>query len=162
MDSTTTGESRQATWLIRRATADDKEGVDELQRRMNRPSRSNSVISEYFVAVSKHAIVGCAAVRKRGNLGYLYGLVVDKSWRRKGIGHALTQQRLEWLCDQNVASVFVMAMFWNIKFFKKHGFILAGKGNVRGLEQLHGDFSDSWSVRSALLIVNLSLSRLSS
>src|SRR5271165_6383179 len=105
----------QTRWSIRRAITEDAKAVNELQERVNRPSRSSSLICEYFVAVSEQEIVGCAAVRKRGTLGYLYGLAVDKSWRRNGIGHALTQKRLDWLWHQSVSAVFVMAMFWNIR-----------------------------------------------
>ena len=150
----------QPAWSIRRATARDHEGVVELQKRLNRPSRSNSVIREYFLAINEQRIVGCAAVRKSGNRGYLYGLAVDKPWRRRGVGHALTQKRLDWLRGQNVVSAFVMAMFWNVRFFKKHGFIVTKKGAMTELKQLHSDFKDSWSTRSALLVADLSLSSL--
>ncbi len=149
-------EPTNTRWSIRRATADDRNGIAQLQKRLHRPSRSDSAILEYFVAESDGKIVGCAAVRKRNGLGYLYGLVVDKPWRRKGVGHAMTQKRLDWLRDENVLSVFVMAMFWNIRFFKKHGFTLANKEKSHGLTQLHSDFSDHWSNRSALLFLALS------
>jgi N-acetylglutamate synthase-like GNAT family acetyltransferase len=126
--------------------------------RVNRPCRSDSVISEYFIEESEQGIVGCAAVRKQDNRGYLYGLAVDKSWRRKGIGHTLTQKRLDWLGAQGVALAFVMSMFWNVRFFKKHGFSLTNKATTAELKGLHNDFSDNWSSRSALLVVDLSSS----
>lgn len=143
-------------WSIRRAIADDRKAISQLQKRLHRPPRSDSAILEYIVAESDSTIIGCAAVRKRDGLGYLYGLVVDKPWRRKGVGHALTQQRLDWLRDENVRSVFVMAMFWNIKFFKKHRFVLVKKEESRGLARLHRDFIDQWSNRSALLFLRFS------
>ena len=121
-----------STWLIRRATADDRKSVDDLQKRLHRPLRSDSAIQEYFLAVSAQKIVGCAAVRKRNNLGYLYSLLVDKPWRRRGIGHALTQRRLDWLRDEKVFSVFVMAMFWSIKFFRKRASLSLTSGRCRG------------------------------
>jgi N-acetylglutamate synthase-like GNAT family acetyltransferase len=100
-------------------------------------------------------IVGCAAVRKRGKVGYLYGLAVDKAWRRQGVGHTLTCERLNWLCTQRATSALVLAMFWNVKFFKKHGFILTNKSTFTRLERLHCDFSDRWGTRSALLVLDL-------
>jgi N-acetylglutamate synthase-like GNAT family acetyltransferase len=142
-------------WSIRRATTQDRQYITELQERLNRPLRSDSVTCEYFVAVNGRQIVGCAAVRKRGNVGYLYGLAVDKPWRRQGIGHALTQTRLEWLRNEQVRSAFVMAMFWNIRFFRKHGFILTKRRTMGAVQSLHSDFSDAWSRRSALLFLDL-------
>jgi len=96
-------------------------------------------------------VIGCAAVRKNGNVGYLYGLAVEKAWRRRGIGHALTRERLNWLRAEAAKSAYVLAMFWNVRFFKKHGFELADRSLLRELAHLYDDFSQSWSARSALL-----------
>lgn len=93
----------------------------------------------------------------RANLGYLYGLAVAKDWRRRGIGHALTQERLDWLASKSIKSVYVLAMFWNIRFFKKHGFVLVDRKIFSDLSHLHEDFSDRWSRRSALLRCDLRL-----
>ena len=150
-------QSGHPLWSIRKAKSKDLDAVTDLQNRTNRPARSDSVVSEYFVAVSGLRIVGCAAVRKRGKVGYLYGLAVDKAWRRQGIGHTLTRARLDWLCTQRATSALVLAMFWNVKFFKMHGFILTSKRAFAGLERLHRDFSDRWSTRSALLVLDLAL-----
>jgi N-acetylglutamate synthase-like GNAT family acetyltransferase len=152
----TMNEPTNTAWSIRKAAAGDRDAISQLQKRLNRPPRSDSAILEYFVAESDGNIVGCAAARRRDGLGYLYGLVVDKPWRRKGVGHTLTQKRLDWLRNENVLFVFVMAMFWNVGFFKKHGFIVANKEKWHQLTQLHGDFSDHWSTRSALLFLAIS------
>ena len=149
-------------WSIRRATAAEHKTVTDLQLRLNRPCRSDSPIDEYFVAVGEQGIVGCGAVRRRGSLGYLYGLVVEKAWRRRGIGHALTQARLDWLQQENATSVFVLAMFWNIKFFRKHGFTLINKRESTRLSMLHRDFDDTWSNRSSLLFLGMSCSKVPS
>ena len=143
-------------WSIRRAAPAEWESILKLQERLNRPRRSDSVCSEYFVAVSGGDIVGCAAVRKRERVGYLYGLAVDKPWRRRGIGHALTEVRLDWLREQNAQVALVMTMFWNVGFFKKHQFSLANRRQMTTeLELLHSDFSDTWSRKSALLSVEI-------
>jgi len=42
------------------------------------------------VAKVNDELVGCVAGRYKGGIGYLYGLVVRKEWRRQGIGHALS------------------------------------------------------------------------
>jgi N-acetylglutamate synthase-like GNAT family acetyltransferase len=111
------------------------------------------VVSEYFVAVSGGQTVGCAGVRRRNGTGYLYGLAVDKPWRKQGIGHALTGARLDWLREQRAQLVYVLAMFWNVPFFRKHGFTVADKKSAPDLKWLHNDFSDSWSKRSTLLSI---------
>jgi len=138
-------------WKIRRASDDDDLAILALHKALNRPSREDSRTSEYFVASTAESVIGCAAVRKNGDVGYLYGLAVDKAWRRRGIGHALTQERLDWLRKETTNSAYVLAMFWNVRFFKKHGFELADRSLVRELAHLHADFLQGWSARSALL-----------
>jgi len=138
-------------WKITRASDAAAAAILALQKALNRPSREDSLTSEYFVATTAETVIGCAAVRKNGDVGYLYGLAVDKAWRRRGIGHALTQERLDWLRSEAANSAYVLAMFWNVRFFKKHGFELIDRSLARELGQLHGDFSQSWSARSALL-----------
>lgn len=154
--SDSTRKPLQLDWRIRRARPTEGNIIFELHKRLNRPSRSDSKAQEYFVAIGDgEQVVGCAAVRKRKNVGYLYGLAVDRTWRRRGIGHALTERRLEWLHSQNAAQAFVLSMFWNIKFFKKHGFSVVSKRQAEKLSALHSDFVDLWSSRSALLSVSL-------
>lgn len=145
----------QDTWTIRTATDADAKAITCFHRLLNRPQRSDSISSEYFLAETDGKIVGCGAVRARGQLGYLYGLAVEKSWRRRGIGHTLTNRRLDWLRETGVDSVFVLVMFWNIRFFKRHGFTLADRLRKRELVSLHQDFIDKWSARSVLLVADL-------
>src|SRR5262249_26350449 len=124
-------------WIIRRATTQDQDSIRHLQARLNRPSRSDSVVVEYFVALSGVALVGCAGVRQRNGSGYLYGLAVDKPWRKRGIGHALTSARLDWLSQQRTQTVYVLAMFWNVPFFQRHGFTVIDKKSALSLKWLH-------------------------
>jgi N-acetylglutamate synthase-like GNAT family acetyltransferase len=143
-------------WKITRASDGDAPAILALHKVLNRPPRVDSRTSEYFVAWTEGKVIGCAAVRKNGDVGYLYGLAVDKSWRRRGVGHALTQQRLDWLRNEAANSAYVLAMFWNVRFFRKHGFQLADRSLRCELAHLHGDFSQSWTVRSALLMLKFS------
>jgi N-acetylglutamate synthase-like GNAT family acetyltransferase len=145
----------QDEWHIRRATEADSEAIANFLERQHRPKRSDWVISEYFIAEGEGDIVGCVAVRDRERFGYLYGLAVDKSWRRRGIGHALTQHCLDWLCEKGADSAFTLVMFWNIRFVKQHGFELADRHMKRDLGNLHRDFVDKWSARSVLLVADL-------
>ena len=122
-----------------------------LQSGENRPARRDSKVQEYFVADAGGQIVGCAAVRAKQNTGYLYGMVVNKAWRKRGIGHALTDARLTSLEKSGVTTAFGLSMFWNLRFFRKHGFTVVQRTAFPELQQLHGDFLEGWSRRSALI-----------
>lgn len=142
-------------WNIRRATEADSEAIVDFQERLRRPKRFDSVTTEYLIAEDSGKIVGCSAARAREKSGYVYGLVVDKPWRRRGIGHTLVKENLARLRAEGSNSAFVLVMFWNIRFFKKHGFELADRLKKRELGSLHQDFTDTWSARSVLLVTDL-------
>jgi hypothetical protein len=50
-------------------------------------------------------------------------------------------------------------MFWNVKFFKRHGFALADRSRALQLRWLHMDFEDVWCRRSALLSLSFDAPR---
>jgi len=140
----------QTQWKIRKARKSDAESIVRFLETQRRPRRSELKVSEYFIAENLGKIVGCIATRKRAQRGYLYGLAVEKSHRRRGIGHALTACGLNRLRREGVDVVFTLVMFWNIRFIKQHGFELVDKGAKIQLKDLHSDFVDDWAVRSAL------------
>jgi N-acetylglutamate synthase-like GNAT family acetyltransferase len=141
--------------IIRRATSRDFSNISKLNDLTKRPQRTDSRFQEYFIAESGGDFVGCAAFRCRRDAGYLYGLTVHPSWRRRGIGHALTERRLEAVRSNGIRTTFVFAMFWNVKFFERHGFLVTPKSRTLELRWLHNDFEERWCRRSALLVLSL-------
>jgi N-acetylglutamate synthase-like GNAT family acetyltransferase len=140
-------------WRLSRARERDWSAIVALQSAEHRPRHEDSTVSEYFVAKVGDELVGCVAGRYVGDIGYLYGLVVGKSWRRHGIGHALTAKCLSHLQTCNASQVLALAMFWNVRFFKQHKFIVVKRSTFPGLIELHRDFDEAWGRHSALLCV---------
>lgn len=145
--------------VIRKAIRPDFVKISKLNILTKRPRRTDVQFQEYFVAEMATEIIGCAALRCCRDSGYLYGLTVHPRWRRRGIGHALTNQRLEAARAKGLQTAFVFAMFWNAKFFKRHGFALTERSRASQLRWLHKDFEDGWCRRSALLFLPLDASR---
>jgi N-acetylglutamate synthase-like GNAT family acetyltransferase len=143
-----------ASATIRQANSRDFATISNLNRLTKRPQRTDVQLREYLVAEIDRVLVGCAALRCRRDSGYLYGLTVDPGWRRQGIGHSLTAQRLETIRAKGLNRAFVFAMFWNVKFFKRHGFALADRTRAAELRWLHKDFEEAWCRRSALLFIS--------
>lgn len=110
--------------MIRRAVRSDVPEIRELYSASGRPSRPVLRVTEYYVAVIGTRIAGCAAVRRVQYGGYLYGLAVHPDFRRRGIGSALTRLRLRKLRQEGGAGAIVLAMFWNVRFFRRLGFKL--------------------------------------
>lgn len=144
---------------IRQASRRDFASISKLNLLTKRPQRTDLQLREYLIAEIDRELVGCAALRCRRDCGYLYGLTVHPYWRRQGIGHSLTAQRLETIRAKGLHHAFVFAMFWNVKFFKRHGFALTDKSRASQLRWLHMDFEDAWCRRSALLSLSFHASR---
>lgn len=144
---------------IRQACSRDFASISKLNLFTKRPQRTDLQLREYLIAEIDRELVGCAALRCRRDFGYLYGLTVHPNWRRQGIGHSLTARRLEAIGTQGLHHAFVFAMFWNVKFFKRHGFALTDRNRASQLRWLHMDFEDTWCRRSALLSLSFDASR---
>jgi N-acetylglutamate synthase-like GNAT family acetyltransferase len=143
-------------YRIRKARKPDWPKIVRLNSHHNRPGRQDSTVFDYLVAIVTREIVGAAAIRLNGTTGYLYGLVVASGWRRNGIGHALTDACLERVRDFGAERVFAFAMFWNIRFFRQHGFAPIKRASLAEPNLLHGDFSEEWCQHSTLLCADLS------
>jgi N-acetylglutamate synthase-like GNAT family acetyltransferase len=137
--------------MIRAAKRSDVREIRSLYRLTGRPRRRAVRCAEYFVSVEDGRIVGCAGVRQIGDDGYLYGLAVDPTYRRRGIGSALTVARLRRVSDNGGTIAVVLAMFWNVRFFKRLGFKLTRRDGLRRPFRRAADLSDPLYRRSAVL-----------
>lgn len=146
-------------WLARSAALRDRKAIQRLQATENRPQRRELNVAEYIVASIGGEIVGCIAARCVDGIGYIYGLVVAKQWRKMGIGHFLTQRCIEQVVRAGATKVYILSMFWNVRFFKKHGFALVARSAILQLVMIHQDFGEAWGNRSALLCLTVTCQR---
>jgi N-acetylglutamate synthase-like GNAT family acetyltransferase len=147
------GSNERKLWRLSRACKQDWPAIVALQLAEHRPRHEDSRASDYVVAKVGDELVGCVAGRYSAGTGYLYGLVVGKKWRRHGIGHALTAECLSHLKTRSANRVFALSMFWNLRFFRRHSFVVVKRSEFPDLIDLHGDFREPWGRRSALICV---------
>ena len=137
--------------MIRPAEKSDVPGIRELYRLTGRPRRAVVRWGEYFVAIEDRRLVGCAAVRPVGEGGYLYGLAVHADYRRRRTGSALTVARLRRVRQHGGKVAIVLAMFWNVRFFKRLGFKLIRRDDLPHAYRRVADVRDPLYRRSAVL-----------
>ena len=137
--------------MIRPAEKSDIPEIRDLYRATGRPRRRVVRCAEYFVAIEDRRLVGCAAVRPVGDGGYLYGLAVHSDYRRRRIGSALTVARLRRVRQRGGEVAIVLAMFWNVRFFKGLGFELIRRDGLPQAYRRVADLRDPLYRRSALL-----------
>jgi len=95
---------------IRTASAGDRDEVEGLLRRTDLPpdGLDEQFGEPYSVAVSDGRIVGAAGVEVYGNSGLLRSVAVDPAWQGRGVGAALTRERLRWAEDRGLDAVYLL------------------------------------------------------
>ena len=136
--------------MLRPALQADRQAIIDVHRSLNRPSR-RVLISEYLVAESGGEILGCAAVRLFPKEGYLYGLAVRREFQRSGLGAALTRARMDRIRRNGGTVAVVLAMFWNVGFFRKLGFATIRRDELPARIRSIADFRNPLYKRSAAL-----------
>jgi ribosomal protein S18 acetylase RimI-like enzyme len=82
---------------------------------------------------------------------YLYGLAVHSDYRRRRIGSALTVAPLRRVRQRGGKVAIVLAMFWNVRFFKSLGFKLIRRDGLPQAYRRVADLRDPLYRRSAVL-----------
>lgn len=141
---------------IRAALPVDAKEIRRIHQELRRPRRAVRV-SEYLVAVGPQGVVGCAAVRIFSGGGYLYGLAVQRKSQKSGVGSALTRARVDVIRERNQKLVVVLAMFWNVAFFRKLGFQSVGRDQLPAAVRRLADFQNSKYKHSATLWQSLEI-----
>lgn len=74
-------------------------------------------------ATVEKELVGCCALDFVENVAILHSLAVEKPMRRKGIGNTLVENSVEIARRRHAGCIVALTMFWNVKFFRKCGFV---------------------------------------
>jgi len=135
---------------VRLASPADRAAIREIHESLHRPRRRIR-IAEYLIAEDNDRILGCAAVRIFSNGGYLYGLAVRRDSQRAGVAAGLTHARLQAVRNSGGDLAVVMAMFWNVGFFRKLGFAIIRRDELPPAIRRLADFRNPLYKRSAVL-----------
>jgi predicted N-acetyltransferase YhbS len=76
---------------------------------------------------------------------------VRRESQRKGVGSALTQARIDLLTRNRRRLAVVLAMFWNVKFFRRLGFQSVRRDLLPARVQALADFRNPLYKHSAIL-----------
>jgi N-acetylglutamate synthase-like GNAT family acetyltransferase len=138
---------------IRKASKQDCELIRSIQLGLKRPLRDEYRVSEYLIAWRGEMAVGCAATSVCKEGGYFYGLAVKREWQRQGIGGHLMEARIEALRALHAEYAVALAMFWNSRFFRSHGFAPVKRDLLPASALHHGDLTDPAYRRSAAMLL---------
>ena len=75
----------------------------------------------YVLAESDGAVVGAMGIERYGSYGLLRSAVTVPSWRGRGVGQALTRERIDWARSQRMKALYLLTTT-AADFFSRFGF----------------------------------------
>ena len=108
---------------IRAARADDLSAVRALLTDAHLPldGVDEQFGDGYAVAESAGKVIGAEGIETYEDAGLLRSAVVHDSWRGRGIGDALTRDRLNWARSRGLREVYLLTTT-AADYFPRHGF----------------------------------------
>lgn len=115
-------------YLVRAAQHDDLEGVRALLRTSDLPldGLDEQFGPSYAIAESDGAIIGVEGIEVYERDGLLRSAAVDPAWRGRGVGDALTRNRIDWARHSGLRSLYLLTTTAGA-WFPRFGFVAASR-----------------------------------
>ncbi len=110
-------------YLIRNASSNDLDTVLALLRSADLPCEDVPPIfgDSFAVAIADESVIGVAGVERVGELGLFRSVGVGADQRGKGIGEALTRNRIEWAKSHGITELYLLTPS-AADYFTRYGF----------------------------------------
>lgn len=147
-----------ASYSIRAATTDDVDAVEMALRDSDLPldGLRDQFGEGYAVAESDGQIIGVEGIEVHGSDGLLRSAAVVSSWRGKGVGDALTRDRIDWARRRGLRALYLLTTTAG-DYFPRFGFERADRGTAPSAVQASKEFSEACP--SSALFMALPLQR---
>lgn len=111
-------------YRIRDAQRDDLERVRALLRTSDLPldGLDEQFGSSYAVAERDGAIIGVEGIEVYADDGLLRSAAVDPAWRGRGVGDALTRNRIDWARHSGLRALYLLTTTAG-SYFPRFGFV---------------------------------------
>ncbi|HEX8903901.1 MAG TPA: arsenic resistance N-acetyltransferase ArsN2 [Longimicrobiaceae bacterium] len=150
------GDDAMNDYTIRPVRAEDRGAVEALLRRAELPpdGLDEQFGEAYAVAESDGRIVGAAGVEVYGGAGLLRSVAVDGEWRGRGLGGALTRERLAWAELRGLDAVYLLTNT-AAGYFPKLGFEPVAREKVPEAVRGSLQFSSVCCSSAAVMVLRL-------
>jgi N-acetylglutamate synthase-like GNAT family acetyltransferase len=138
---------------IRPARPADREAVVALLLRAELPPEGldEQFGDAYAVAEAEGRIVGAAGVEVYGGAGLLRSVAVDPQWRGRGLGAALTRERLAWAEARGLGDVYLLTST-AADYFPRLGFAPVARENVPEAVRRSVQFAGACPASAAVMV----------
>ena len=145
-----------AVFTIRAARAADLSAVETALRDSDLPldGLADQFGDAYAVAEANGQLIGVEGIEVHGEDGLLRSAAVVSSWRGKGVGDALTRDRIDWARRRGLRSLYLLTTTAG-EYFRRFGFAPVGRESAPDAVQRSREFADACP--STALFMALSL-----
>lgn len=131
-------------FIIRSATANDLGAVEAALRDSELPldGLHDQFGDAYAVAECEGQVIGVEGIEIHGEDGLLRSAVVIADWRGKGVGDALTRDRIEWARRRGLRSLYLLTTTAG-DYFPRFGFARANRDSAPPAVQRSREFAEA-------------------
>lgn len=129
---------------IRAARADDISAVRALLAAVLLPldGLDEQFGDGYAVAECDGTVIGAEGIETYEDSGLLRSAVVHDAWRGRGIGDALTRDRLDWARSRGLRAVYLLTTT-AADYFPRYGFTRVERGSAPAAVQRSREFAEA-------------------
>ena len=133
-----------AVFTIRAAQPDDVGAVEAALRDADLPLNGlrDQFGDGYAVAEANGELIGVEGIEVYGTDGLLRSAAVVPSWRGKGVGEALTRDRIEWARRRGLKSLYLLTMTAG-DYWPRFGFARADRTDAPQDMRTSPEFTDA-------------------
>lgn len=135
---------QQADVTIRAARRDDLAAVRALLSAAHLPldGLDEQFGEGYAIAESAGSIIGAEGIETYEDAGLLRSAVVADAWRGRGIGDALTRDRLAWAHSRGLREIYLLTTT-AADYFPRHGFSRVDRSSAPPAVQRSREFAEA-------------------
>lgn len=139
-----TVDASRSDFVLRPATAADLEAVAALLRGASLPTDGldEQFGDGYAIAECDGVAVGAEGIEVYDAAGLLRSAVVDPAWRGRGVGDALTRDRLAWAAARGLREVWLLTTT-AADYFPRFGFARASRDEAPEAMQRSREFAEA-------------------
>lgn len=143
-------------YTIRSATTQDLPAVEAALEASNLPldGLPEQFGEGYAVAVVGGEIIGAEGIEVHGEDGLLRSAVVAPSWRGRGVGDALTNDRIAWARRRGLRSLYLLTTTAG-DYFPRFGFSAVDRNTAPAAIRQSREFADACPATALFMTLSL-------
>lgn len=144
------------TFTLRPAAADDLDAVRGLLDTAHLPldGLEEQFGESYAVAVAGNEIVGAEGIEVYARSGLLRSAVVHPDWRGRGVGDALTRDRIEWARRAGLERVYLLTTTAE-SYFPRFGFARVERAEAPPEIRTSREFTGACPASATLMVLRV-------